>query len=273
MTNTIFDAASNGDCNLLKAFVDGGADLNAYDKHGFTALHRSAMSADTLNDLSKVLACLQYLVDAGSDIERKSKDGRTALYLAAEFSESIQPVELLIAAGANPDVRGVHNVHVVVNAWNDDAKKLLSKLSGFPIPAPQPPEPKSVRIKAVEWRELQPLLDKAFDLMTRSGLVALQDVGTTQSDAFDDCSEIFRERTAAQSQPLGFCFYTRQDLDRAKKTGKLSLGIWGAPDGSPTQIATVAEIAIDAFQSSGLPVRWDSDPSERPMVLLAQQRA
>ena len=225
MAKSLFDAALSADDHSLKALVDAGADLTAFDKHGFTALHRAAISADSVDDLSKVLVCLKYLIDAGSDIEQKSRDGRTALYLAAEFSQSIEPISLLLDAGASPDVTDAHGNHVVVNARTNETKELLSELSGYPIPVPPPPEPKSKRISAAQWSEIQPLLDRAFEQMAESGLVALQDAGTTQEDAFDECAEVFRERSHRRT-PLGFCFYTRQDLQRAKRTGKLLLGIW-----------------------------------------------
>ncbi|WP_413753276.1 hypothetical protein NRF20_24445 [Streptomyces sp. R-74717] len=66
----------------------------------------------------------------------------------------------------------------------------------------------------------------------RRGFVALVGAGTTQFDGFDDCTEAAYARGGSLAGLVGFCYYTRQDAERARDTGYLSLAFWGAPDGS-----------------------------------------
>src|SRR5688500_11430515 len=87
----IFDAARAGDVESVQACLDAGADPNAVNGYGFTALQCAAAGSDT-TAVPKNLAVLKLLLDAGSPLEYVGKGGRTALYLAAEFSPRVDAV-------------------------------------------------------------------------------------------------------------------------------------------------------------------------------------
>jgi ankyrin repeat protein len=67
-------AASRGHEAAVKLPLDNGADVNAKDAKGWTALHRAALQ-------HKPMVCL--LLDNGADIEARDKRGCTALHRAA----------------------------------------------------------------------------------------------------------------------------------------------------------------------------------------------
>jgi bifunctional non-homologous end joining protein LigD len=261
----IFDAARSGDVKEVQACLEAGVDPAAVDAYGFTALQQAAMGAND-TEISENLAVLKLLVDAGSPLEFH-REGRTALYLAAEFAPSTDAVQLLIDAGARADICDAHGNHITVNAMMPEVQELLSALTGVALEVPEP-EPEPVKLTAAQWRDAQARLDALFASLTQAGLVALQDAGTTQSDGFADCSEIFHERGGAAAGLHGFCFYTRQDRNRAKREGRLELAFWGAPEGGDADMVRVGELIVRAAEAAGLPAAWNGSSARRPSLTL-----
>ena len=259
-------AARAADVEVVRRLLDD-ADLTATEEHGFTALHCAALGTNTEN-IADCLTVLQMLVEAGSVIEQTTDDGRTALYLAAEFSPELGPVELLITAGANPDV-SAQGVHVVINAMTSPVQEWLSDLSGYPVPPP-PIEFPSVKMRAADWKRVTPALEAAFAELAEGGLVVQQDVGTNQDDGLADCAQVYAERGGDNSGLVGFCFYSRSDLNRAKRTSQLALSFWGAPAGEPEAMTTVGAQIVAAFGDAGFPVDWNGTASSRPTVFLGR---
>lgn len=263
--SSIFVAAREGDVEQVRACLAAGADPAAVNDYGFTALQSAAMGAND-TDIAQNLAVLALLIEAGSPLEFK-REGRTALYLAAEFAPSTDAVQLLIDAGAHADIRDDHGNHITVNAMMPEVQQLLSTLTGVALLEPQP-EPEPVKLSAAQWRAAQRKLDALFTALTQAGLVALQDAGTTQSDGFADCSEHFHERGGAAAGLHGFCFYTRQDRNRAKREGRLDLAFWGAPEGADPDMLRVGELIVRAAESAGLSVTWNGSSAVRPTLVL-----
>lgn len=267
----IFDAAQNGDLDMTRACLDAGADPAEMNEYGFTALHCAAIGTNSA-DLSQILAVMRILIDAGSPLESIGGGGRTPLYLAAEFSPSTEPVQLLLDAGANPNTRDEHGNHIVTNAMMPEVQELLSQVAGEPVPERPPPEPESRKMTARQWREAKRHLDSVFDQLTKAGLVALQDAGHTQDDGFSDCAEVFRSRDGEEAGLHGFCYYTRQDLNRAKRTSQLPLAFWGAPEGQPKDMERVGHLIVETFQENGFSVAWDGSGEMRPTVYLQKTK-
>lgn len=261
----IFDAARAGDLTKVRASLAAGADVNATDNNGFTPLHCAAMGANSVNE-EIIVAVMQALLDAGAPLEAKSKDGRTPLFLAAEFSQTLAPVQLLIDAGADPDVYDGHGNHTVENANAEEVEALLSELTGETASAPI--EREEIKMTAAEWNAAKAKLDKVFDALAKAGLVARQNAGTTQSDGFSDCAEEFQSRGGKRAGLHGFCFYTRQDRDRAKQSSYLSLAFWGAPEGQPKDMQRVGDLIVETFETHGFEVNWDGSGETRPEVYL-----
>ena len=206
----IFEAAKTGDLEEVRRHINAGVNLEEKNKYGFTALHCAATGTNSADGAS-ILKVIQLLIDSGSPLESIGGGGRTALYLAAEFSPLLDPIELLLKYGANPDVYSEHGIHVVENAMIEEARELLFKLTGVPIPPPPIPEPPDKKIYASEWREIKKVLDEVFDQLQQRHIIAIQDAGTTQEDGFSDCSQIYHENKANGINSIGFCFYSRQD--------------------------------------------------------------
>ena len=263
----IFDAAQNGDVASTRACLEAGADPAAVNEYGFTALQCAAMGADSA-DLNDVLTVLRLLVDAGSPLEFVGGGGRTALYLAAEFSPSVDPVQYLIDVGANPSVSDEHGNHIVENAMEPEVEELLSRLAAAPVSPPPPPPRKAKKLTSAQWRNVKPRIDSVFEILSQNGLVALQDAGHTQEDGFSDCAEVFHSQGGEKAGLHGFCFYTRQDLNRAKRTSQLPLAFWGAPEGEPEDMERVGRQIVETLRENGFTVDWDGSGATRPTVIL-----
>lgn len=262
----IFDAARNCDPQTVKKFIDDGADLTLSSEYGFTALQCAAMGSNSCAEESRLMKTLRLLIDAGSPLEAKSKDGRTALFLLAEFSPFVAPVQLLIDAGANADVSDSHGNHITVNAMMEEVQELLSEVTGVALVEPEP-ELQSVKMSSKSWHKASKAIGEVFESLTRRNIIALADAGYTQSDGFADCAERLHGHPDANSV-IGFCFYTRQDLNTAKESSQLYLGIWGAPEGKDEETIAIGKLAVDIFKQHGFEAEWNGTASVRPCILL-----
>ncbi len=87
-------AAEIGSVDAMRLLLDRGADVNAQNAFGSTALMWS------VSDAAKV----RLLLDHGAQVNTAAKSGRTALIIAAFTNPSAEVVRLLLAKGAKVDV-------------------------------------------------------------------------------------------------------------------------------------------------------------------------
>ena len=85
-------AVYNGRLEVVKYLAECGADLEAKDEEGYTAL----MTASEYGQLEVV----KYLVELGADLEAKDEDGQTALMWAA-INGQLDVVKCLVELGAD----------------------------------------------------------------------------------------------------------------------------------------------------------------------------
>ena len=89
-------AAGVGTIDAMKVLIDAGADVNAVDSTGATALMFG------IRDIAKV----RLLLEAGARATDKTRQSQTALLLAASTTGSLEIVKLLVAKGADPKAVG-----------------------------------------------------------------------------------------------------------------------------------------------------------------------
>lgn len=270
MSSDNFDAARCGDIETLRTHLNRGVDLTAENRYGFKALHCAVMACNSVDE-HKALEVIELLLKAGSPVNATNRDGRTALYLAAESARTIAPLKLLLQAGATVDADTARGRNIVANARAKEVQKFLSELTGQPIPPPRI-ELKAAKLSAAEWRAAKRHIGEIFAGLSQSGLVALQNAGTTQEDGFDDCAEEFRARGGVGAGLRGFCFYTSQDLSRAKRTSQLSLAFWGAPDGAAEAMSKVGQEVVEPFRRRGFLVVWNGSPLHATERVFAEHR-
>ena len=261
--DTIFDAVQRADAALVKSLIQNGADLSATDKSGFTPLHRAVALEDM--PVKNVLETTQALLEGGSPLEALEPGGRTPLYLCAEYTKSLAPIEMLVSAGANPNV-SVDGAHVTKNARSTKVKRYLSDLTAVAI-VPVKREKRSKPLMAAQWSVAKRRLSRVFAALNKAQLIALEKAGTTQDDGLDDCSQAYHGLASAEKKKIaGFCFYTEQDVASAKALGGLPIAFWGAPRGAVRATQKVGQQIVDAFVAEGFAVAWDGTSDTRPIV-------
>ncbi|MDH3659979.1 MAG: ankyrin repeat domain-containing protein [Alphaproteobacteria bacterium] len=115
----LFDAAERGCLSLARRFVDIGADVEARDRFGNTALNIAARMGH--QDL------IGYLLEEGSDFEKANLAGSTPLLRAVE-SDRRRAAKALLDAGADPNVANLKGIRPLIAAafnGNDRLVKLL----------------------------------------------------------------------------------------------------------------------------------------------------
>ena len=91
----VADAAMRGDAAAVRALIADGADVNAPQGDGMTALHWAARNRDA--------ALVRDLLEAGAKVSAGTRIGHyTALHMAAEGGAG-EVVEVLLGAGADPE--------------------------------------------------------------------------------------------------------------------------------------------------------------------------
>ncbi|HLP99337.1 MAG TPA: ankyrin repeat domain-containing protein [Sideroxyarcus sp.] len=94
---SLIEAAKAGDLVAVQAAIAAGADVNAVDERGWTALSYAVYNADLKRGFADVV---QALIDAGADVEAPIGYGVRPLMLAAGYGETAV-VEVLLKAGAD----------------------------------------------------------------------------------------------------------------------------------------------------------------------------
>jgi uncharacterized protein len=91
------DASKRGDRQIILALLEQGADVDARDRHGQTALMRAAHAGHR--------EVVEILVSSRADLNITAKYGLSALMLAIVAGHA-EIAHLLARAGADPSLRG-----------------------------------------------------------------------------------------------------------------------------------------------------------------------
>ena len=89
-------AASKGNAEVVRLLVEHGADIEAEDEDGWTAVFYAALSGD--------LETIQYLCDQGADIQRTTGEGFTPLIAGMENGQ-LEVARLLVELGVDIHAR------------------------------------------------------------------------------------------------------------------------------------------------------------------------
>ena len=106
--------------DVIRVLIARKASTAAKDTDGATLLHYAARQRNP--------AVVRFLLDAGLPVDARDKDGTTPLFTAAAYNEEAQIIEMLLAAGADPNARlntGMSVLAVAQERGNESAVRLL----------------------------------------------------------------------------------------------------------------------------------------------------
>jgi ankyrin repeat protein len=102
--------------STVKALLDGGADVNAADKDGGTALIRAVLRAPGMIDTDAQVATIEGLLAAGADPARVDASGAMAMHHAAAVGEPRKVLELLMAKAPDRNAVTLSGANVLMMA-------------------------------------------------------------------------------------------------------------------------------------------------------------
>jgi ankyrin repeat protein len=195
VTAPVADAAMRGDAAAVQSLLRQGADVNAAQGDGMTALHWTALNGDlkTMNVLLAAKAKTDPLTRLG---------GYTPLHLASSRGHA-EVVVRLLDAGSNPvtvTATGVQPIHLAAEAGNPDAVRALLD-HGADINARDATHGRTPLIFATSENRLEAmklLLAKGADIRQATKVI---DYGARS--AADNAERLARDRavTAATGRP------------------------------------------------------------------------
>jgi hypothetical protein len=129
----LLNATRRGECDAVSGLLKKGANPNARDEEGATALVRAALVCQP--------PVLTQLLDRGADINAADEQGRTALMFAIERDppdrdfarRQMDVIKLLLGRKANPAVKDADGntvIHYAARQRNVDVLKLMLTLGG-----------------------------------------------------------------------------------------------------------------------------------------------
>ena len=113
------DAAEAGDMATVRSLLDSGADVNAAQRNGSTALHWAIYRDDA--------GTVDLLIDRGADVTVKTREGISPLFMASLYGNAVI-IESLLDAGADANEAGPNTetpVMLAARNGNPDAIRTL----------------------------------------------------------------------------------------------------------------------------------------------------
>ncbi len=106
-------------------------------------------------------------------------------------------------------------------------------------------------------------LTRAFQALKAKGVLAIENAGFTQSDGYDDAMEAYA-KAKDKSRIAGYCFYHRQDLERAVNGKGLYLAFGPIdPKLEETEGVRIGQRVVEELAAKGFTVQWKGTFDDR----------
>ena len=114
---------------IIGQMMRKGADINAVDENGDSALTIIAQQSGNLEILTGIL---EYLIKRGADVHHQNNEGMTALMYASKDPGKIGMIKALRAKYARVDTEDNLGKTALDHAWSKRVKELLRKAGAKP---------------------------------------------------------------------------------------------------------------------------------------------
>lgn len=108
-------------------------------------------------------------------------------------------------------------------------------------------------------------LSECFIELNKLGIISVHNAGFTQSDGFEDASDIYIQKKEEDAIVEGYCFYTSQDVERAVEDSELCLafGVFERPEEEGLKVAQTIQ---ETLKKHGFNMIWDGSIKKRIMI-------
>ena len=127
---------------------------------------------------------------------------------------------------------------------------------------------KKLEFEKINWPSVTDCdkINIIFSNINNNKIVALQNVGNTQSDGYEDSMAVYNCRDD-KHEIIGYCYYHGQDLERVIRTGMLFIAFGPIdPNLEEKDGPKIGNIIKDEFEKFGFLVDWNGTFNKRICV-------
>ena len=125
------------------------------------------------------------------------------------------------------------------------------------------------QLESLQWEKPTDFdrLVSSFDSLINQKIVCLHVSGPTRQDGIYNCEELIKELRKNGFEPMGYCFYHMQDLERAvePESRNLYLGFDSAVQ-DDDEALVVGNMICKALSQNGLAYLWNNTVDERILI-------
>lgn len=105
-------------------------------------------------------------------------------------------------------------------------------------------------------------LQVVFDTLSSLRIIALHNAGVDASDAMFDVQDIWIDAEDEGLSPVGYCFYSEEDLEQAINEDQLDLHFGGAKENDDKKSILIGNIIREELTKAGFEVSWNNTASQ-----------
>lgn len=100
------------------------------------------------------------------------------------------------------------------------------------------------------------LLEDAFIKLASKNIIAIHNCGYDIKEGVTDAFELFVHLKNNKHNPIGFCFYTFEDVEEAIEYGKLNI-TFGDFEDNPSKALEIGKIVFNTLKEANFTLDWD----------------
>lgn len=110
-------------------------------------------------------------------------------------------------------------------------------------------------------------LTDVFDQLCKNKIIAVHNIGYDTSEAIYDIQELWNDLEDEGVEPIGYCYYHGQDLERVIESGELPIGFSGAKANNEKEAIGIGNQVANALKKAGFNIEWNNSASDRISIV------